>query len=196
MKTWRKKRKEKTRRGRGEGRNFSFRHFSHVNFHDVKHSPTHSSMTRNPRRVSMYLEEVSVAARPALSATRKAFRYLARQQFCALICGVETAPTGVLHNNFLPWHDVCTVPTIPTILLQKQLHSRVSLVVIFCIPLALLLPVNYSWPNLNGAQMMLIKLSRFDERRSEEQRRRGRGSSCRDGARLRFLSSFSALCRF
>ena len=103
--------KEKTRRGRGEGRNFSFRHFSHVNFHDVKHSPTHSSMTRNPRRVSMYLEEVSVAARPALSATRKAFRYLARQQFCALICGVETAPTGVLHNNFLPWHDVCTEPT-------------------------------------------------------------------------------------
>ena len=79
-------------------------------------------MTRNPRRVSMYLEEVSVAARPALSATRKAFRYLARQQFCALICGVETAPTGVLHNNFLPWHDVCTEPTIPTILLQKQLH--------------------------------------------------------------------------
>ena len=72
-------------------------------------------MTRNPRRVSMYLEEVSVAARPALSATRKAFRYLARQQFCALICGVETAPTGVLHNNFLPWHYVCTEPTIPTI---------------------------------------------------------------------------------
>ena len=49
----------------------------------------------------------------------------------------------------------------------KAVCAFVSLV-IFCIPLALVLAVNYSCPNVNGAQMMLIKLSRFDEERRRE----------------------------
>mgnify|MGYP001328164480 CR=1 FL=1 len=42
-----KKKKERSRHQQEGGGTFSFRHFSHVNFHDVKHSPPHSSMTRN-----------------------------------------------------------------------------------------------------------------------------------------------------
>ena len=57
-----KKKKERSRHQQEGGGTFSFRHFSHVNFHDVKHSPPHSSMTRNLSCLSMYLEEVSAAA--------------------------------------------------------------------------------------------------------------------------------------